>query len=147
MITTGAIIISKIMMANHLLQELDIRHSNIGDDGISAIAAALGNCKISGLRVDGCGITLTGARSLAKALYSCTTIRVLWLRDNPITVEGALLIVNSAVHSTVCQDVWIDNVYRNDEIQKMMNILEDRRRKEVKILSFYVINIVMVTGE
>ena len=53
------------------------------------------------------------------------------LRGNPITVEGALLIVKSAVDNTVCQCVGIDDEYKNDEIKKMMNILEDRRRREV----------------
>ena len=119
-------------MGNHSLQELDISNNNIGDDGISAIAGALGNCKISKLYVRKCGITLTGARSLATALYSSNTVRVLRLWDNPITVEGALLIVNSAVHNTVCHWVLIDDEYKNDEIQKMMNILEERRRQEVK---------------
>ena len=132
MITTGAISISKIMMGNHSLQELGISFNNIGDDGISAIAGALGNCKISKLNVRGCGITLIGARSLATALYSSNTVRELDLWRNPITVKGALMIVNSAVHNTVCQDVVIDNEYKNDEIQMMMNILEDRRRQEVK---------------
>ena len=132
MITTGAISISKMMMGNHSLQRLGINKNNIGDDGISAIAGALGNCKISELYVSECGITLTGARSLATALYSSNTVRELELRANPITVEGALLIVNSAVHNTVCQHVVIDDEYKNDEIQKMMNILEYRRRQEVR---------------
>ena len=132
MITTGAISISKMMMVNHSLQQLYIMDNDIGDDGISAIAGALGNCKISKLDVRECGITLTGARSLATALYSSNTIRELLLDSNPITVEGALLIVNSAVHNTVCQDVWIDSEYNNDEIQMMMNILEDRRRQDVR---------------
>ena len=132
MITTGAISISKMMMTDHSLQELDIRKNNIGDDGISAIAGALGNCKISELNVSGCGITVTGARSLATALYSNNTVRELWLNRNPITVEGALLIVNSAVHNTVCQRVGINYEYVNDEIQKMMNILEDRSRQQVR---------------
>ena len=132
MITTGAIIISEMMMTNHSLEELHISYNNIGDDGISAIAGTLGNCKISELYVGGCGITLTGARSLATALYSSNTVRELWLEGNPITVEGALLIVNSAVHNTVCQYVLIDDTYKNDGIHKMMNILEDRRRQEVR---------------
>ena len=105
MIATGAISISKMMMVNHSLQQLLMSNNNIGDDGISAIAGALGNCKINTLGVHGCGITLTGARSVAVALSSNHTIRVLWLWDNPITVEGALLIVKSAVDNTVCQDV------------------------------------------
>ena len=131
MITTGAISISKMMMVNHSLQELYMSDNNIGDDGISAIAGALGNCKINVLNVQQCGITLTGARSLAKALSFNHTIRALGLGGNPITVEGALLIVKSAVDSTVCQRVGIDYEYQNDEIKKMMNILEDRR-KEVR---------------
>ena len=112
MITTGAISISKMMMGNHSLQELVISHNDIGDDGISAIAGALGNCKISELNVRGCGITLSGARSLATALYSSNTVRELDLWRNPITVEGALLIVNSAIHNTVCQRVVIDYEYK-----------------------------------
>ena len=132
MITTGAISISKMMMVNHSLQHLRMNDNNIGDDGISAIAGALGNCKINKLCVRGCGITLTGAKSLAVALSSNHTIRALRLWYNPITVEGALLIVKSAVDNTVCQYVGIDGEYKNDEIEMMMYILEDRRRKEVR---------------
>ena len=132
MITTGAISISKMMMVNHSLQKLHMFNNNIGDDGISAIAGALGNCKINILGVRECGITLTGAQSLAQALSSNHTIRVLWLWGNPITVEGALLIVKSAVDNTVCQHVSIDDEYANDEIKKKMNILEDRWRREVR---------------
>ena len=132
MITTGAISISKMMMVNHSLQQLYMGNNNIGDDGISAIAGALGNCKINTLDVSECGITLTGARSLAAALSSNHTIRELWLRSNPITVEGALLIVKSAVDNTVCQRVKIDGKYENDESKKMMNILKDRRKQHVR---------------
>ena len=125
MITTGAISISKMMMANHSLQVLNMDRNDIGDDGISAIAETLGNCKIHTLDIEECGITLTGARSLAAALSSNHTIRELWMWSNPITVEGALLIVKSAVDNTVCQRVGIDDEYENDEgVKKMMNILE-----------------------
>ena len=132
MITTGVISISKMMMVNHSLQELNVSFNNIGDDGISAIAGALGNCNINILNVQQCGITLAGATSLAEALLSNHTVRQLLLEDNPITVEGALLIVKSAVDNTVCQRVGIDDEHKNDEIKKMMNILKDRRRREVR---------------
>ena len=132
MITTGAISISKMMMVNHSLQVLYMYNNNIGDDGISAIAGALSNCNIIILDVQECGITLTGATSLAAALSSNHTIRALLLEGNHITVEGALLIVKSAVDNTVCFLVGIDNEYENDEIKKMMNILEGRRRQEVR---------------
>ena len=128
MITTGAISISKMMMVNHSLQELYMDDNNIGDRGISAIAEALSNCKINKLDVERCNITLHGATMLAAALSSNHTIRELWLEDNAITVEGALLIVKSAVDNIVCQRVLIDDEHQNDEVKKMMNILEDRRR-------------------
>ena len=116
-------------MVNHSLQELYINDNDIGDDGIFTIAGALGDCKISRLSVNNCGITLTGTRSLATVISSHHTIRELWLWSNPITVEGALLIVNSAVYNTVCEEVQIDNEYKNDEILKLEKILFDRKRQ------------------
>ena len=138
MITTGAISISNIMMVNHSLQMLHMSVNSIGDDGISAIARELSNCKINVLSAHQCGITLTGARSLARALSSHPTIRRLYLQDNPVTVEGAQLIVEAAVHNTVCLRVIIDDEYENDKVKEMLTILEDRRTQEVrcnKILS------------
>ena len=130
MITTGAISISKMMMVNHSLQRFHMDGNDIGDSGISAIAEALNDSKINELGVRRCNITLYGATMLAAALSSNHTIRILLLNDNPITVEGALLIVKSAVDNTVCQYVEIDReYYKNDEVRKMMNILLDRRRK------------------
>ena len=132
MISTGAISVSNIMMANHSLQVLNMKKNSIGDDGISAIARELGNCKINDLNVDRCGITLIGARSLATALSSHHTIRRLVLIHNPITVEGAQLIVEAAVYNTVCQDVDIDYEYKNDKVWKMLSILLDRTDEEVR---------------
>ena len=133
MVTTGAISISKIMMVNHSLQQLYISNNDIGDDGIFTIAGSLGDCKISSLSVNNCGITLTGTRLLATVVSCHHTIRDLWLLDNHITVEGALLIVNSAVYNTVCEEVWIDDEYdKNDEILNLKKILFDRKRQEVK---------------
>ena len=102
----------------------------IGDDGITAIATALTNSRISQLWVNKCGITLTGARSIATLLLANHSIRDLILYDNPITTEGAHLILQSAVNNKACQvDIRIDNEYwRDSEVQTMMNILEDRRR-------------------
>ena len=132
MITTGAISISKMLMVNHSLRELYLWDNNIGDSGISAITESLSNCKINLLNVKECNITLHGARMLAAALSSNHTIRELWLEGNAITVEGALLIVKSAVDNTVCQYVEIDDEYKNDKVEKMMNILEDRERQHVR---------------
>ena len=138
MITTGAISISNMMKVNHSLQQLYMWSNNIGDNGIFFIARKLGNCKINVLDVRECGITLTGARLLATALSSHPTIRELWLKYNPITVEGAQLIVEAAVHNTVCLHVIIDDEYKNDKVNEMLTILDYKERQKVrcnKILS------------
>ena len=110
-----------------------MRGNSISDDGISAIARALGNCKITIMNVERCNITQNGATSLAAALSSNHTIRELWLEGNAITVEGALLIVKSAVDNTVCQYVDIDYKFcENDEISKTMKILRDRKKLEAR---------------
>ena len=121
-----------MMMVNRSLQELDISVNYIGDDGISAIAKELGNCKINKLVVAACGISLTGARSLATALSSHPTIRELNLQDNFITVQGSQLIVEAAVNNTVCQCVYIDGEYKNDKVKEMLSILRNRREHEVR---------------
>ena len=132
MFCTGAISISEMMMVNHSLKLLYMDNNNIGDSGISAIAGALGNCKIITLSVENCNFTLHGATMLAAALSSNHTIRELWLTDNAITVEGALLIVKSAVDNTVCYGVRIDDECMNAEVKIMMNFLENRERLHVR---------------
>ena len=130
MITAGAISISYMMMVNHSLQTLHMSCNGIGDDGISTIARKLGNCKIENLGLRECGFTLKGAKSLAAAL-SFYPIKRLFLEYNPVTVEGAQLIVEAAVHNTMCLIVDIDD-YMNDKVKEMLTILENRWRRHVR---------------
>ena len=134
MITTGAISISQALMVNQILKELHMNDNNIGDEGITAISSSLSqSCSITKLNVMRCGITFTGVRTLAKALSTNHNIRILWLYDNPITVDGAHLIMKSAVDNGVCEFVWIDNEYGDDEeVKEMEIILDDRRRLNVR---------------
>ena len=140
MYSTGATVISKLLMNNCVIQELYIRGNAIGDDGITAIATALTNSRISELRVTGCGITLTGARSLATLLSVNQNIRELWLLGNPITTEGAHIILQSAVNNEACQaDIGIDIEYiRDSEVKTLMNIMEDRRRMKTNVVGYLV---------
>ena len=112
-----------------MIQELWMNDNTIGDDGITAIATALTNSRISQLGVMDCGITLTGARSIATLLLVNHSISKLVLRANAITTEGAHLILQSAVNNKACQvDIGIDYEYRRDsEVRTMKNILRDRR--------------------
>jgi len=142
MITTGAICINKVFMGKCSLQVVDLSDNNIGDDGITAIAGTLSNSQISELDVSWCGITPSGARSLAAGLLVNNSVRILNVSGNPTTAEGARLILQSAVDNGVCQEVVIydkvqskvrgDDDYRgDDEVEKMMIILEQRKRQEV----------------
>ena len=135
MITTGAISISQALMVNQTLLKLYIGGiwggNDIGDEGITAISSSLSSITV--LDVSRCGITFTGVTSLAKALSTNHNIRKLWLMYNPITVDGARLIMKSAVDNGVCEIVGIGYEYKDDdEVQEMETILDDRRRQKVR---------------
>ena len=110
MITTGAISISQALMVNQTLLELRMAGNQIGDDGIIAIAGSLSSSSIILLNVMECSISVVGAR----------------------------LIMKSAVDSAVCKHVIIDSNYNDDEVRRMMSILYDRSKQDVRInvLSF-----------
>ena len=129
--STGAIVISKLLKDNHVIQVLSMDDNNIGDDGITAIATALTNSTIRQLWVNNCGITLTGARSIATLLSVNHNIRKLWLENNPITTEGAHVILQSAVNNEASQvDIWTDYDYRDGEVRRMKDIMDNRRNYE-----------------
>ena len=131
MITTGAISISQALMVNQTLLELHMMENNISDEGITAISSSLSSITV--LNVSGCGITFTGVTSLSKALSTNHNIRKLGLYGNPITVDGARLIMKSAVDNGVCEIVGIDYEYEDDdEVKEMKTILDDRRRQKVR---------------
>ena len=133
MITTGAISISQALMGNQTLLELNMEGNQIGDDGIIAIASSLSNSSITVLDVSNCGISVVGVRSLAEAISSNQNIRILWLEYNPITVDGAHLIMKAAVDNAVCKQVLIGSEYDDDdEVKRMRNILDDRRKQDVR---------------
>ena len=130
---SGAISISQALMVNQTLLELHMGYNKIGDDGITAIAGSLSNSNITLLNVMECGIGLVGVTSLAAALSSNKNIRKLWLHNNPISLDGAHLIMKSAVNNGVCENVSISSEYWDEEIKRMMTILNDRRRQNVRI--------------
>ena len=116
MITTSAISISQALMVNQTLLGLWMGGNHIGDEGITAIAGSLSNSSITILNVMGCGISVVGAH----------------------------LIMKSAVDSAVCKDVWIDGEYDDDEVKRMMSILDDRIRQDVRINYMFMILIIIV---
>ena len=132
LITTGARCIGELLLVNDTLEVLSMGWNNICDDGITVIAGALGKSRIRILSVDCCGIT--GAKELATGLSVNQSIKKLWIDYNLITVEGTHLILQSAVNNRVCEEVVIDDEYKKDnEVQKMMNILETRQKVDTGI--------------
>ena len=105
MITTGTIFINQALMVNQTLLELYMSHNQIGDDGINVIAGSLSNSSITLLDVMDCSISVVGAR----------------------------LIMKSAVCNAVCKDIWLGSYYYDDEVKRMMSILN---RQDVS--KFYV---------
>ena len=65
-------------------------------------------------------------RSLAAALSTNQNIRRLWLRYNPITVDGARLIVKPAVDNGVFVEIDI-KYWDDDQVNKMMMIIMYRK--------------------
>ena len=103
--------------------------NNIGDDGTSVIAGALGKSGIGDFDLYKCGITVTGAKELATGLSVNQSIKELRIGGNPITVEGARLVLQSAVNNGVCEEVYVGDDYKKDsEVQKMSNMLETRQK-------------------
>ena len=61
MIITGAVYISQLLNVTHALQELDMGHNDIGDDGMAVISEALQHNKsFTTLRVEECGLSVKG---------------------------------------------------------------------------------------
>ena len=105
---------------------LCLKGNNIGDDGITAIAGALGKSKIKVLNIINCGITIMGGKELSTAVSTNQTVKTLNLYDNPITVEGARLMLQTAIDNGVCEQVILS--YKSDnEVQKMKTVLQTRR--------------------
>ena len=65
-------------------------------------------------------------RSLATVFQNTREIDI---GSNPITVDGARLIMKSAEENGVCEYVGIDSKYKDDkEVKKLITILDDTRR-------------------
>ena len=60
-VTTGASCLGELLKVNNSLQELDMGHNAIGDDGMSSVADGLQyNKTLTMLNVQGCGLSVKG---------------------------------------------------------------------------------------
>ena len=77
--------------------------NDIGDDSIAAIAGSLSHSRITLLDDKKCGISIGGVRLLAAVFQN---IREIDIGSNPITVDGARLIMKSAMENGGCEYVY-----------------------------------------
>ena len=141
MYSIGATIVRKLLINNSMIRELKMGNNPVGDDGIAAIATSLTNSRISTLWVNKCNFTLSGARSLATLLSVSQTIENLDFSDNPITTEGARLILQSITNNKACivDNIQIDDEYSMDsEVQKML--------KQIKQVVSYAVTLSIITS-
>ena len=146
--TAGATSVAELIRTKSTLNLLMLSANNLGDDGITAIAGAVGKSNIDTLEICECGITVTGAKVLAQSLLYNKSITTLVMWKNPITLEGARVILESAVGNGVCHSVSIDiHLYGdNDEVQSMMKTLQLRHKRnflKVGIHVLYVTEIII----
>ena len=90
----------------------------------------------------------TGATVISKLLMNNCPLEQLRVNSNAIGVEGACVILQSAVNNEACQaDISINNEYQRDsEIRTLKNIMEDRwswmvedrRRKRTNVVGYLV---------
>jgi len=120
---------SEALRGNETLEVLGFsQNSLIGDEGLAAISGVLGDCKVTLLDLQNCGITLAGVKVLAASLKEVQRKFAIDLHTNAITVEGARLILESAVECTAPITVWVDDEYRDDKkVEEMLNVLEEKR--------------------
>ena len=77
------------------LTQLDLDSNVLGDEGASALAAALGGCALRVLRLHDNGVADAGAAALASAL-PISALELLALGDNPVGAAGAAALARTA---------------------------------------------------
>ena len=134
---------SEALKVNQTLETLGFSNNSlIGDDGLAAIAGVLGNCKLAAVDLQDCSITLTGAKFLATSLQTIKRKFGVFLDGNDITVEGARLILQSAVENKAAIGVWVGDDYKDDQkVAEMLSVLEGKRERicSLCILMYIVI--------
>ena len=82
----------------------------------------------------------TGATVISKLLMNNCVIQELDISNNAIGVEGARVILQSAVNNEACQaNIRIYDEYsRDSEVKTLMNIMEDRRRMKTNMVGYLV---------
>ena len=93
------------------LRELDLSNNDIDDEGVDAVAGALANnSRLRILYLCGNRITVGGCQSMAALLeHPNCNLEELYLDENNIGNEGALIFANALVNNRKLKELDIDN--------------------------------------
>ena len=117
----------KLLTSSHsTLEDLNIAHNTIGEEGVTAVAKMLvENKSLTVLRLFGCHISGQGASELAAALCKNSTLKYLYLDDNPIGVEGASSMSDMLQHNTSLEHLWLcDDSVGEEGVRQLINSLK-----------------------
>ncbi|EPY85111.1 NACHT, LRR and PYD domains-containing protein 14 [Camelus ferus] len=92
--------ISSSLTHNQNLMHLDLKGSDIGDNGVKSLCDALKHpeCKLQNLSLEHCGLTAAGCEDLSLALISNERLTHLCLADNVLGDGGVKLISHALKH-------------------------------------------------
>ncbi|XP_072893431.1 NACHT, LRR and PYD domains-containing protein 3-like isoform X1 [Hemitrygon akajei] len=101
---SGAEDLASALSTNSSLMELDLSNNKLGDSGVKLVSAALRNpeCKIQKLWLRKVGLTDSGAKALASALSTNSSLTVLNLNENKLGDSGVKL-VSAALRNAECK--------------------------------------------
>ena len=123
--------VAKVIDRNLVLQDLDISHNLLGDDGMLIICDSLkSNETLQILNISENKITCKGAKELADALEKCK-LKKLIISDNDISITGIIAIIDS---SSSLQQLNVSNNYISEDIEKFKELskaIEDNKNLEI----------------
>ncbi|CAF0740150.1 unnamed protein product [Adineta ricciae] len=128
-------VLIKALEGNQTLQELDLSHNSLGDDGIQILSQffSLNNCEIKHLDLSSNHVTDVGAQSIADMLRRNRTIKRLSLNKNDIedTGLGGIAIAIRNGNERIVELKFDDNPRITREgIETVLDILRNHRSLE-----------------
>uniref|UniRef100_A0A2K5UP14 NLR family pyrin domain containing 14 n=1 Tax=Macaca fascicularis TaxID=9541 RepID=A0A2K5UP14_MACFA len=95
--------ISTSLIHNQNLMHLDLKGSDIGDNGVKSLCEALKHpeCKLQTLSLESCGLTEAGCEDLSLALISNKKLTHLCLADN-VLGDGGVKLMSDALQHAQC---------------------------------------------
>ena len=118
----GGVALAEMLLANHVLEELDLYDTTIRDEGATAIIAVTGRSTLRLLDIGKCGATKPSAVQLASVLVTNPNppLAYVGLADNEIGGEGAAAIAAALASSTVLKQLDMGGVGADDSTAKIL---------------------------